>query len=1072
MVKKSFDIYKKKLADNNLTNKKDLSTDLSSEVIIKRACKEFLEVMSCTTISILLYNERSKLLYLFAEYNSDGSEANEEASYYLSEYPSSAKVINEHATVKINESDENIDPDEKVMLNTFDTKNLLMVPLIVNNKAIGVVELYDNLPDRQLSDDDMAFVKDLCDQIAFAVHNARIVEEMQRQNVDLEFLNESIGNLANQIEKEDFLQRLVGHIANTFHAASCEVSTKLPDQEAFTVSAYYNVSDEFGFHSRVGKQFYLANQKGVTEATMAHKTFCAYADDLTMSEFERKLMTANNISASLYVPVIYEDNPVGLLTIMDDNQARRFTEEDEHLAEIIAHKVAIAFNNIQILSKQEASNRELKLFLDTAKTIATTLDLSDALSIVTGQMAKALDVSIVDFYGYHKKEDEIEFLSSYIHPDLNIKSEDWIGKRYKVSEWPGLDTCIQNGDPVTIYMDDPDLSRENIERRAEFNEKALMSLPIFHQDQVVGIIDIIENRYKRRFTAKDIQIGIAIGEQVAVAIHNARLFKESRQRSEDLETILKAVEVVTSTVDIDIVLKTLAEQLSSALNTFSAEIYYYNMSNQMLILAADSDESPYENEWDGTIPAGELPGYDGCLKKMIPVISYIDNPDLDDEIRSGMSEWGEKSALNMPMIYNKQVVGLVRLVEVQTVRRFSENDIQLARMIAAQGAVAIQNARTFKREKAEKIKYANINKKLNSLIEVSGQLQSVMEEEELLKLMGQAMATALGYRAWLAYMYDAENKKFRLSVIQGENMLDNNNRKGIESVSVLESLISDAEMISNSYFVDHNLHRWSDAEHACFICDELGPREAGEWQTGDMLLVPMMGRKGQLLGYIEAYDPVDKQRPTKDSVRLLELFIEKAGSSIEMARLYEKLSHQATIDGLTGLYNRRYMDKRLNEELVKSLRYKMPLSIIMMDIDNFKHYNDAYGHPRGDELLKEISTIITYNIREKIDMAARYGGEEFLVMLPNTNIRNGYMTAERIRSAIEMKRFKGHLDELDVRITMSLGLSAYPDYGDCLETVIGCADKALYQAKHSGKNQVCMLPSQKGTGEPGNPISE
>jgi diguanylate cyclase (GGDEF)-like protein len=186
-----------------------------------------------------------------------------------------------------------------------------------------------------------------------------------------------------------------------------------------------------------------------------------------------------------------------------------------------------------------------------------------------------------------------------------------------------------------------------------------------------------------------------------------------------------------------------------------------------------------------------------------------------------------------------------------------------------------------------------------------------------------------------------------------------------------------------------------------------------------------------------------------DQQRVAEAIASQAAVAIQNARLYEL----ATIDGLTGLYVRRYFDSRLREELERSKRFGAPFSIVLLDIDDFKKTNDTFGHALGDRVLREVAQSMKRNLRG-VDIAARYGGEEFAFILPRTGIVDAHAVAERIRHDVADVRI-AH-DGRVVRVTASLGISCYPDSapGHDVTLLIERADIALYRAKTSGKNRV------------------
>jgi diguanylate cyclase (GGDEF)-like protein len=172
------------------------------------------------------------------------------------------------------------------------------------------------------------------------------------------------------------------------------------------------------------------------------------------------------------------------------------------------------------------------------------------------------------------------------------------------------------------------------------------------------------------------------------------------------------------------------------------------------------------------------------------------------------------------------------------------------------------------------------------------------------------------------------------------------------------------------------------------------------------------------------------------------------------------LQHQSITDALMGIKNRRYFDKKLEEEVRMSIRYKLPLSLALIDIDDFKYVNDTYGHLVGDDVLKELAKDIK-NIARETDIVARYGGEEIVIITPNTNKQNASILVERLRKIVEKSDMVVLCGSQEiVKITVSIGVASINfDTVYTTEQLIQQADKALYKAKEEGKNRV-MLSSE------------
>jgi diguanylate cyclase (GGDEF)-like protein/PAS domain S-box-containing protein len=169
------------------------------------------------------------------------------------------------------------------------------------------------------------------------------------------------------------------------------------------------------------------------------------------------------------------------------------------------------------------------------------------------------------------------------------------------------------------------------------------------------------------------------------------------------------------------------------------------------------------------------------------------------------------------------------------------------------------------------------------------------------------------------------------------------------------------------------------------------------------------------------------------------------------------LQSLATKDGLTGLANRRSLDDKLQLEWKCGVRAGTSLAFILADVDHFKHYNDRYGHPKGDECLRSVASAIGVAVFRPADMTARYGGEEFAIVMPNTDLVGAHAVAERICVAIRAQAIPHEASETAPHVTLSLGVAALmPDASNSLETLIADADAALYRAKNSGRNCVVI----------------
>jgi diguanylate cyclase (GGDEF)-like protein len=193
------------------------------------------------------------------------------------------------------------------------------------------------------------------------------------------------------------------------------------------------------------------------------------------------------------------------------------------------------------------------------------------------------------------------------------------------------------------------------------------------------------------------------------------------------------------------------------------------------------------------------------------------------------------------------------------------------------------------------------------------------------------------------------------------------------------------------------------------------------------------------------------------------MFANHAGLAIENSRLYEETEYLSKTDWLTKLWNSGELHKTLAKELEKSRITDKNLTVLMIDIDNFKPYNDSVGHRKGDEAIKKIATLLSQRSR-KNDFVARYGGEEFTIIMPDTTKKTAFVIAERLKKEVEDTWGGGELAPGAPPLTISIGISTFPVDGADKDNLIHKADIALYEAKRKGKNKVCVYTPHLGKG--------
>jgi diguanylate cyclase (GGDEF)-like protein/putative nucleotidyltransferase with HDIG domain len=452
-------------------------------------------------------------------------------------------------------------------------------------------------------------------------------------------------------------------------------------------------------------------------------------------------------------------------------------------------------------------------------------------------------------------------------------------------------------------------------------------------------------------------------------------------------------------------------------------------------------------------PVGELK-----LRKDSPIVTWLERKSTILPERSlaifpeFQSIWEEEreeirsADVNMfvPLMHEGKIVAIVAISERRDGKLYAVEDTDLLESITAQVAASME--KEYSRERLrEKDQETTLLNRLTSIITSSVSIQMIFEgfAQELKKVADIDWATIA--------LIDGNELCFMVLSSTLGSAWQPGERIPLEGTAT-EFVCRERQTLHESDLKRH--HRFWTGE--------------GHLQQGirSIVYLPLSVTDRTIGSLILA-----SREPNAYSRRQIKL-LEKVGlqiaAPIENAQLYARLEQKSRIDELTGLFNRRYFEERLKEELSRHSRYGDVFSIFMIDLDNFKAYNDVYGHPAGDILLGQIGKITKNSVRN-VDQAFRYGGDEFVVILPQTARDAAYVVAERVRRQIaeEMARRA-------IAVTCSIGLASYPEDGMLSGELVDVADTALYHAKRTGGNRIFLSskilpkpPYQAGTPEIG-----
>lgn len=226
---------------------------------------------------------------------------------------------------------------------------------------------------------------------------------------------------------------------------------------------------------------------------------------------------------------------------------------------------------------------------------------------------------------------------------------------------------------------------------------------------------------------------------------------------------------------------------------------------------------------------------------------------------------------------------------------------------------------------------------------------------------------------------------------------------------------------------------------------------ATEQKVSSLLSIPLKIEEKTIGVFTSAYSQTMEFK--EEDLKFLTLIGARAALAINNARLHEEIKRLAITDGLTGLYNYRYFQEHLKRELERCKRFNHILSLLIIDIDHFKKFNDTYGHLEGDAFLQRLAILLNFQVRQS-DVVCRYGGEEFVIITPETSKANAFLLGERIRKRVDERFFTQEEKNQLPFTSVSIGIASFPDDAVEQRELIECADIALYEAKRTGRNKV------------------
>ncbi len=517
--------------------------------------------------------------------------------------------------------------------------------------------------------------------------------------------------------------------------------------------------------------------------------------------------------------------------------------------------------------------------------------------------------------------------------------------------------------------------------------------------------------YNRRFIERE-QIGMA--RKLA---HEQSLLSLEQRKSAQLGLLEEVGRQVTNSLDQKEILERTLEIVVNKFGFAEATISLL-VNEDILEVAAISGTQDFGYQRGFQQKAGQ-----GIIGHVAETRAAYIAPDVSQDPYYFSSAERNGSAIGVPMLDKENLLGVI-YVESLGRDELQADDVQTLQALANQVATSLQKARLYERTQS----HLQI---MTTLQSISHTVTSSLDVDEILNNVIQLLKDSFGYSYLSIYLLEEG------SLYMGAQL-------GYPDTQIIYEIPITAGVIGRTARTKETQFVRDVGQDVDFL--------PASYEVKNEIAVPLI-KDNNVLGVLNVESKGEIPLNENDA-NLLNTLAGSVAVAIDNARLHAEVKLMAMTDVVSGLANRRAFDEILYGEITRASRYNQPISLIILDLDSFKEYNDKWGHPAGDIRLREIADLLRLNVRDP-DLAARYGGEEFALILPNTSKGGAIRLAERLRqSAEESAPQKSDGASPISGYTISLGVATYPDDAASMEELLLMADNAELMAKRLGKNQV------------------
>ena len=1011
----------------------EFSSSHSSRRILETLVARLRDVIDATESSVYLLapNGTLRCAAKVVEGKAQPEEVGRE--YPLQAWPISRLVITSQAAAVVETlADPRIDPPGRAWLEEHGVKSYLVAPLATSAGVLGTVELVERRQERRFTPEDLTAVETVCRLAAMAIENARLLESLEERNAELDetgqrlaLVNDSAVELSSTLDLKDVLFSTALRLCSAIDVPDCDIYTIADDG---AVECVASVVDGASDETWQGRAFLFPDLASIAIVSEERRPVVMDDDDARLTDIDRVAMKEYGEKSMLAVPLVAKDRVIGAVELCERRSRRRFTDVEIGLVQSICRVAALAIDNAGLFEALGLQARETELLNEIARRTAASLNVAE---IAEGAL------------------DELRRLAPFDHASVVLMDEDGVLHAAYTSGGPGgslegvaphesaPDFMERLAAERMLFLSLPDDNPLAPHHPAVEGLRSAAVIGLFDGDRVVGALTL-GSATANAFSHRHDRLLKGVGTHLSLAVKNTRLFDEikhlhlsnlkglsSALNAKDYYTLghasrvsayaillghelgwtpdfLEQVEEAAYLHDIGkIGISDRVLQKQGPLNAEEWALMHRHPSISADIIGPLFDEElvlgvrHHHERYDG----GGYP--DGLAGEAIPLLARA------------MCVVDSYDAMSLARPYRQALSYTECLAELQRCRgtQFDPDMVDAFVRVLARLKERRDEALRVAAEAAARIDVA----KHNLLREPADQERP--EYHEIEAVLREVRDTNPPTRFITT---QARIGKKYLVIVDGE-------AEGPTKSPLGEEFYADDQLrrVLGGEIPDSNV----------LVADEYGV-----WVSA---AAPIRDGAGAVVAAVAADVPALETAALPGKIgHPAPSLLEKAAARLSRAEI------DAVTDGLTGLYNHRYLHDRFAEELKRAGAEGTSLSVLFCDLDHFKEYNDRLGHRSGDRALRGVARIIEKCVRRS-DLVARYGGEEFVVVT-DTGADEALAVAERIRQETAAAVFEPGEEGL----TISIGIACFPENGLTKEALLDKADWSMYRAKRQGRNRV------------------